>query len=388
MNQASPSNDRGSQAEAKVSFIELFFDLVFVFAVTQLSHHLVEHLTVAGTFETALLLLAVWTVWSYTTWSTNWLDTGRTSVRLMLLGLMASGLVVSTAIPEAFGRTGLAFAVSYALMQNGRSLFGLCSLEARTRPIRLNLYRIQFWLFVAGVLWIAGGLSHGAARILLWSVAVAVELGSPWWGFWTPGIGPSTTTDWNVSGHHFAERCGLFVIIALGESILVTGATFSRLETTWPVVVAFATAFAASVAMWWVYFFTTADEASHALAASSDPGRLARAAYTYSHLPLVAGIIVTAVGDELVLAHPGGSTGVAAVATIIGGPALFLVGSALFNRMMCGGWPASSHGVGLVLLALCVPLARIVPPVGLSAAATLVLWIVGLWESVTSRRRE
>ncbi len=240
MSDPAPSNDPRAPAEAKVSFIELFFDLVFVFAVTQLSHHLVEHLTLSGALETGLLLLAVWTVWSYTTWATNWLGTHRTPVRLMMFGLMAAGLVVSTAIPEAFGKTGLAFAVSYTLMQNGRSLFGLCSLEVDTRQLRLNLYRIQFWLLVAGVLWIAGGFSHGVTRILLWSAAVAVELGSPWCGFWTPGIGPSTTTDWNVSGHHFAERCGLFVIIALGESILVTGATFSRLETTWPAVAAFA----------------------------------------------------------------------------------------------------------------------------------------------------
>ena len=386
MNQQSPHHHHHAQAEAKVSFVELFFDLVFVFAVTQLSHHLLEHLTLAGIFETALLLLAVWTVWSYTTWSTNWLGPGRTSVRLMMLGLMGAGLIVSSSIPEAFGKTGLAFAVSYALMQNGRNFFSLFSLEARGPEFRLNLVRIQVWLFLGGVLWISGGLSTGSTRVLFWVTAVFVELGSPWWGFWTPGIGKSTTTDWHVSGHHFAERCGLFVLIALGESILVTGATFSRLETTAATITAFAVAFAGSVAMWWVYFATTAEEASHELARSADPGRLARAAYTYSHLPLVAGIIVTAVGDELVLAHPGGHASAATMATVIGGPALFLAGSALFNRLMCDEW-AVSHGVGLLLLAASVPLASIVPPVSLSGIVTVILWIVGLWATVTTPRR-
>jgi low temperature requirement protein LtrA len=192
--------------------------------------------------------------------------------------------------------------------------------------------------------------------------------------------------DWHVSGHHFAERCGLFVLIALGESILVTGATFSRLETNTATIAAFATAFLGSVAMWWVYFATTAEEASHELARSDDPGRLARAAYTYSHLPLVAGIIVTAVGDELVLAHPGGHASAATIATVVGGPALFFAGSALFNRLMCGDWPGS-HAAGLLLLAACVPLAAVVPPVSLSGVVMLILWTVGLWETVTARRR-
>jgi low temperature requirement protein LtrA len=373
--------DRTSHAEAKVTFAELFFDLVFVYAVTQLSHFLLEHHQSGwDLFEAALLLVAVWIVWVYTTWATNWMDPNHPLVRLMLFGLMGLGLVMSTTLPDAFGSRGLAFAVAYALLQNTRTAFTVWCLWSEDPRSRRSFLRIQFWLALAGVLWIAGGVADGHARLVWWSVALALEVGSPWWRFWTPGLGASTIADWQVSAHHFAERCGLFVIIALGESILVTGATFARLDWTPAVIAAFCVAFTGTVAMWWVYFATTADEAAEELAASAAPGELARAAYTYSHLPLVAGIIVTAVGDELVLAHPTGHASGATVAAVVGGAMLFLAGSALFNRMMCGEWP-KSHLAGLALLVLCLPLGAVASPLLLSIAAYAALGAVGLWES-------
>jgi low temperature requirement protein LtrA len=374
--------DRFSHAEARVTFVELFFDLVFVFAITQLSHHLLEHLGPAGVLETGILLLAVWTVWVYTIWATNWLDTRHAPVRAAIFALMAAGLVVSTSLPDAFGSRGLVFALAYAVMQNGRNLFTLWCIGSEHPPSFRSFLRIQVWLSIAAVFWIAGGLASGAARMTWWAIALALEFGSPWWRYWTPGLGASTIADWRVSPHHFAERCGLFVIIALGESVLVTGATFARLEWSAPVVAAFFAAFTGSVAMWWVYFATTADEASDELAAREDPGSLARGAYTYSHLPLVAGIIVAAVSDELVLAHPLGHTEVAVAAATIGGPLLFLAGSALFNRQMCAAWPRS-HVAGVALLMATAAIASVAPPVVLSALTTAALVVVGAWETLT-----
>jgi low temperature requirement protein LtrA len=378
--------DRHAHDQSKVTFVELFFDLVFVFAVTQLSHHLLEQLTLAGVLETGLLLLGVWTVWVYTTWAANWLDTNRAPVRLMFFGLMGAGLVLSMSIPEAFTTRGIAFGVSFALMQNGRNLFLLWCLGGHDRVSSRNFWRIEFWLALGGVLWIAGGLASPEARPFWWAAALAVEFGSPWWRFWTPGLGVSSVADWHVSAHHFAERCGLFVIIALGESILVTGVTFSRLAWDAATTAAFVASLAGSVAMWWVYFATTADEASKEMAASETPGRLARDAYTYSHLPLVAGIIVSAVGDELVLAHPSGHASGALVAAVAGGAALFLAGSAIFNRLICGVWPRS-HVAGLLLVVGCAGLAAVAPPVVVASAVAAVLAGVGAWETKTAGAR-
>ena len=384
---ASLLRDRHAHEQSKVTSVELFFDLVFVFAVTQLSHHLLEHLNVHGAMQTAILLLAVWTVWVYSTWASNWLDTEQPPVRLMLLSTMAAGLVVSTAIPKAFAEHGLAFAVAYAVMQLGRNLFTIWSIGHRDEVSRRNFIRIHVWLSLAAVCWIAGAMLPEAGRMLLWVLALTLELGSPWWRYWTPRLGRSSISDWHVSAHHFAERCGLFVIIALGESILVTGATLAHLPFSASTVAAFFVAFTGSVAMWWVYFATTADEASAALAASATPGRLARAAYTYFHLPIIAGIIVSAVGDELVLQHPAGTLSPPELATLIGGPALFLAGSALVNRMICGDWPRS-HAVGLGVLAACLPFAGYGTPLIVSAVATAVMIGVGAWESVDARRRQ
>ena len=211
-------------------------------------------------------------------------------------------------------------------------------------------------------------------------MALAIEYVAPSLGFWTPGLGRSTTADWDVEGGHLAERCGLFIIIALGESVLVTGATFAKLPWSPATVAAFATAFVGSAAMWWIYFNIGAERGSQRISQSSDPGRLARLAYTYMHLPLVAGIVVAAVGDELLLAHPTGHVDFKTAAAVIGGPTLYLIGNLMFKRTTANR-PALSHIVGLILLAGLVPLAPLLQPLALAAAANLVLVMVAVWET-------
>jgi low temperature requirement protein LtrA len=376
---------RTEHEHGRVTFVELFFDLVFVFAVTQLSHSLLEHFTLVGVLQTTLLLMAVWWVWIYTSWVTNWLDPQKSPVRLMLFVLMLAGLVLSTSLPEAFEARGLAFAAAYVFMQVGRSLFMLWAVGAHSPANLRNFQRITSWLVVSGVLWIAGGFVHGDLRLALWGAALFLEYLAPSAGFWTPGLGRSTTVDWDVEGAHIAERCGLFIIIALGESILVTGATFSSLQWTPETVAAFVAAFVGSVAMWWIYFNIGAERASRLIARTADPGRLARLAYTYLHLPLVAGIIVAAVADELVLAHPTGHTGLETMAAVLGGSALYLVGNMLFKRATADRVPLS-HLVGLLLLVLLVPLSSFASPLLLATAAALVLVLVATWEWVSLGR--
>jgi low temperature requirement protein LtrA len=375
---------RMAHGHARVTYVELFFDLVFVFAITQLSHLLLKDLTSLGAIRTGLLFLAVWWVWIYTSWVTNWLDPERTPVRLLLFILMLAGLVLSTSIPQAFGPRGLAFAAAYVFMQVGRSLFMIWALGDASPGNTRNFQRITVWLAAAGVFWLAGAFVEGDIRLLLWTAALAIEFVSPTVGFWVPGLGRSTTGDWDVEGGHLAERCSLFIIIALGESLLVTGATFANLTWAAATIAAFATAFIGSVAMWWIYFDTGAERGSRTIAGSTDPGRLARLAYTYLHIPIVAGIIVAAVADELVLAHPSGHTELKTAGAVLGGPLLFLVGNLLFKGAVTGR-PPLSHLVGLGLLVLLTPTSPVLSPLALAAATTIVLVVAATWETVSLR---
>ncbi len=237
--------------------------------------------------------------------------------------------------------------------------------------------------------WIVGGLSEGGVRFGWWAVALTLEVISPWLYFWTPGLGRSTSADWDIDGGHMAERCALFIIIALGESLLVTGATFGEqrwVASTWT---AFAAAVIGSIAMWWIYFDTGAERAQHRITHSSDPGRHARNAYTYLHTPMVAGIIIFAVADEVILAHPDHGT-TAGIATILGGPACYLLGTALFKWVTNDRrTPPLSHMVGLGLLAALVGPAfgHMLTPLALGCATVGVLVLVAAWESIALRRR-
>jgi low temperature requirement protein LtrA len=373
---------RESHEDARVTNMELFFDLVFVFAVTQLSHSLLAHLTPAGVGQAALLLMAVWWTWIFTSWATNWVDPDKLPVRLMLFGLMAGGLVVSMSIPEAFGERALPFALAYAAMQVGRSVFMIWALRHHNHANFRNFIRISIWLSASGAVWIAGALAGEGLRVQLWLAALAIEYAGPFARFWVPGLGHSLTTDWDVEGEHLAERCGLFVIIALGESILVTGATFAGQAWTVEACAAFLVAFVGSVAMWWIYFNIGADYVAHRLTEQADPGRMARLNYTYIPLLLIAGIIVCAVADEIVLMHPHSHAEPAAIAALLAGPALYVLGNALFKRTAYGRLPLS-HLVGLGLLALLIPVALHVPTLALGAMATAVLVMVAVWETVS-----
>jgi low temperature requirement protein LtrA len=378
---------RDQHDSGKVAMVELFFDLVFVFAITQLSHALLADLTLAGAAKAAFLTTALWWGWIYTSWVTNWLDPERLPVRLMLFALMLVGLIISAAIPKAFADRGAAFAIAFVLLQVGRTLFMLWAIRGETRGLVRNFQRILIWFTLSSVFWIVGALSEADARIAWWCAALATEFISPIVYMWVPGLGRSATSDWNVDANHIAERCALFVIIALGESILVTGATFAGLAWNGVTASGFAVGVLGSIALWWIYFDTGAGRAHHRMLKSSDPGSHARAAYTYLHLPIIAGIIVCAVADELVLAHPDHLTA-AGTATILGGPALYLIGTAGFKWVMNDRkLPPLSHVVGLVLLALLLPvaLAHLVSALVLSALTTVTLVVVAAWESLAVR---
>jgi low temperature requirement protein LtrA len=169
---------------------------------------------------------------------------------------------------------------------------------------------------------VVGGLLEGEVRYALWVLALALEYTGPVVGFWTPGLGRSTTEVWTVEGGHIAERCQLFVIIALGESIIITGTTFGDLEASAARIAAFVVAFLGSAALWWIYFTRLAEFGRGVIFSSEDPGRLARSAYTYFHLPMIGGIIVVAASDELTVAHPGEHGTLVSITLTLGGTGL------------------------------------------------------------------
>jgi low temperature requirement protein LtrA len=353
-----------------------------VFAVTQISHYLLAHFTPLGALQTAILMLAVWWVWVYTSWITNWLDPEQTAVRLMLFALMAAGLLLSTSIPKAFESRGLAFALAFAAMQIGRTAFFVFSVPKSEPDLRTAFWRILIWLSVSGAFWIAGGVLDGHAQLALWLVALAIEYAGPVSRFWVPGLGASSTRDWSVEGGHMAERCALFIIIALGESVVVTGATFAEIAWTTTTMTAFGVALLGSIAMWWVYFHIGVHIGSDRITHSSDPGRVARLAYTYLHLPIVAGIVVAAVGDEVLLAHPDDHADLKAMVCMIGGPMLFLFGVLLFKHSVRGRWQLS-HLAGIAALAALTPFALHLSPLLLGAATTAIMLVVGAWEAIS-----
>ena len=372
---------------ATVTTVELFFDLVFVFAVTQLSHTLLEHFTPLRMLQVTLLFAAVWWAWINTSWVTNWLDPRFSAVRLLLFALMLAGLFLSMSIPKAFTTHGLAFALGFAATQLIRDGFMLWALRHHHRGNFRNFQRIFTWHATALVFWIAGGFADPQTRLLVWLVALTIDTLGPSLFFRVPGLGRSTLADWDVEGGHLAERCGLFVIIALGESVLITGATFANLNWDALTTVAFAQAFAGSIAMWWIYFNIGAERAAEKIAHAEDPGRMGRLAYTYLHLPIVAGIIVCAVADELVLAHPSGHSETKLLIAGIGGPAIYLIGNALFKHTIHSHLPLS-HLVGLGLLAILAAVSGWLTPLAVCTGATASLIVVAIWEtrSLTPRR--
>jgi len=369
----------------RVTYVELFFDLVFVFALTQLSRFLYENQSWVGALESATLVLALWWVWVHTTWVTNVLDPARLPVRLVVIGLSVVGLLLSVSIGESFGDRGLVFALAYVALQLGRTVFMMLALARHDRVLYRNFLRILVWLSVAGVCWIVGALLPLEFRLPLWIAGLLVEYVSASIGFRVPGLGRSGLDDWDLSGPHIAERSALFVIIALGESILVTGFAFVDQEASVPGVLGLLLAFTSGVAMWWLYFDHGERAGSRTIAASAEPGRIARLAYTYVHAIIIAGIVLTSVADKEILAHPYDSMRLSTAVVIAGGPFIYLVGLQLF-RWIVTREVLASHLAGIALLVLAFAAAGSVSPLALAGLCTAVLVLVGGSETIVRLR--
>jgi len=219
--------------------------------------------------------------------------------------------------------------------------------------------------------------------LLCWIAALVIEYLGPSLYFAVPGLGRSTVGDWDISGAHMAERCSLFIIISLGEGVLVTGATFSTLEPSGAAIAAFLSAFIASVAMWWIYFDIGFRRGTEVIEHENAPGLVAREAYTYGHIPIVAGIIVLAVADEQALIHPVGHLEPLVLGTLVGGGFLFIGGTMAFKKMVSAQhrFPLS-HLVGLALFTALGGWGYLAhpSPLALHSVATALFLLIAVWE--------
>jgi low temperature requirement protein LtrA len=370
--------------EVPVTNMELFFDLVYVFAITQLSEFLFDHLSLRGGLEALVLFSAVWWAWNYTAWATNWVDPARSLTALVLMVMMAIGLVMSAALPEAFESRGLPFAIAYVALHLLRTAYVAWAFPAGSR-MRANNLSLLAWLAIAGALWITGGCLHGDAKLVVWLIAAAVDQTGPLAGFWLPGAGRTPVESWELTGSHLAERCQLVVIIALGESVLRVGETFAEQHGSVSVDASFVAGFVTSAALWAAYFLCRAQRGAQSVAGAERAARIGRSGYAYAHAAMVAGVIVVAVAIRLTIEHPGEASTVASTALALGGPVLYLAGLALFERFARIGGGAGTVTTVAILCLLVLAAVAGADHLTLAICVTVVLAAFAVGSSLRDR---
>jgi len=362
-------------------FLELFFDLVFVFALAQLSVTLLERLSWSHLFKTLVLLLALWWIWTRITAITETLDPRHPLIQLLVIATMLGTLVMAAAAPEAFGKRGLVFAGGYVAIQIGSHL--ACVLMTRGHDAEQHFFmRAGFWFGVSAVPWIAGAFVPGWARLVLWTLAAIIDYGAATLHWPTPRMGRTPVAELPISGTHLAERYQGFFIIALGELVLVTGLTLANTDFEAASIAAVVCAFAIEVLMWRIYFHRAGALLGEAVTAVPDAFRVAIPAI-YAHLIMVAGIVAISVGKELVIGHPLEHTQPAWIAVLFGGPALFLIGRAIFEYAVFNR-VSRSRAIGVLVLAAISPAMIHLPPLAVGLAPAFVLAAVAISDTAST----
>lgn len=342
---STPRLARPGHARSEVGPVELFFDLVYVFAIIQLSHLLVDHLTLTGAAATVIVFAAVWWGWNYTAWMMNWLDASRVPVQLFCGVLMIAALGMATAIPSAFGDGAWMFVTCYLFMGVARPVFMMVAF--RGRQLAHNYRMLLIWSLFAGVFWVAGAALDPEWRLLIWLVAVIIDYAAPMAQYRVPGVGSAPMDTWDTDPGHLAERNRLVFIIALGESVLLMGGVIVEHGHLTPALaVSLLVGFASLFVLWWNYF---------ALAGPDTQGgdgstRALRSAYAYAHAFMVLGAILVAVSIELRLSHD--HLTVPIVIVTVAGPLVYLVGNLLFLRSRFGRLARSRFVAMIVLVVL------------------------------------
>lgn len=384
--------NRGDERQAHVTNMELFFDLVFVYAFTQVSEHLYEQLTWTGALEMAVIFMALWWAWNYTAWATNWIDPEKSQVVGLLSVLMVASMVMAAAILEAFGHRGEMFAIAYVFLQVTRSSFMVWAfgLKGRADPedkMGRNFAQLLAWSVISGVVWIVGGFVHDShTRLWIWLAAAAIDLTAPMRGFWLPGLGSTPMSDWTLAGGHLAERCQLLLMIAFGETLLRVGESFTNSDLSAKVDLTFALGFLLIFALWSIYFLHHAEHGARAIeeAEEEDAARLGRSAYAYAHMILVGAVIVVAVAVHMAVEHPSEHASAAFAGICMGGPAIYLLGLTLSKRYLGHGrlLPPMLGVLALVVLGFAVSFSDRLSEL---IAATVVVTVMSVWARAADR---
>jgi low temperature requirement protein LtrA len=357
----------GEEREQQVTPLELFFDLIFVFALTQVTGFVSEDATWTRLLEGLAILAVLWFAWVSFVWLANTTASDEGAVRVVLLSTMGALLIVSLGVPQAFGDDALVFGVAYFFVRAAH--IGAYVIVSRDDPqLRAVVLRLASTILPAAALLVVAGAVDGTARAVCWIAALSIDYG----GLMARGV-----EGWRVAASHFAERHGLIVIIALGESIVSLGVGASGLELDAGLIVAALLGIAIAGAMWWAYFDFVALVAERRLrsAPPDEQVRIARDSYTYLHLPMVAGIVVFALGVKKTLAHVDEHLDTVPAVALCGGTALYLLALSAFKRRNIGSfnYPRLVAASALVALA---PVATAIPAllaVGLVAAVSLAL---------------
>jgi len=370
---ATPSRLSATLREGeRVTPLELFFDLVFVLAITQCTALMSHHPTWSGLVQGLLVLGMLWWAWVGYAWLTSVIDPEEGAVRLVMFGAMAALLLVSLCVPEAFGDLALAFALIYGVVRFAQiGLFILASPE--DDGLRHSVLGLAGSSAVAVGLLASASLFDGLAQGALWALALFLDMGGPYL-FGSEG--------WKLVPGHFAERHGLIVIIALGESIVAIGV---GAEHTLDLGIGTAAVLgvALTAALWWIYFDIVAIVSSRRLA-EAEPGRvqneMARDSYSYMHLVMVAGIILAALGLKMTIGHFGEHLHAVPAFALLGGVAIYLLGLVAFRWRHVQTLNRQRLGLAIVLLIL-VPVATEAPALLALAAVNALLWAMVVYET-------
>jgi low temperature requirement protein LtrA len=356
----------------RVTPLELFFDLVFVLAITQCTALMSHHPTWSGLAQGLLVLGMLWWSWTGYSWLTSVIDPEEGAVRLVMFGAIAALLLVSLCVPEAFGSLALAFALIYGVVRTAHiALFMLASPE--DDALRHSVLALAASTAVAVALLGAASLFDGLAQGSLWALALLLDMGGPYF-FGSEG--------WKLVPGHFAERHGLIVIIALGESIVAIGLGAAH-ELSLGIGAAAVLGVALTAAMWWIYFDIVAIVAARRLA-EAEPGKIqnemARDSYSYLHLLMVAGIVLVALGLKKTIGHFDAHLDTVPAFALLGGLALYLLGHVTFRYRHIHTINRRRLLMALVLLLL-VPVATEMPALVALAIANVLIWAMIAYET-------
>lgn len=362
--------ERAVEIEQEVTALELFFDLVFVFAITQVTRFLSHGPTWGRLVEAMAILMVLWFAWSAYVWLQNRAATDEGAIRFVLLTAMGPVLVASLAVPNAFGKDALLFGVAFFLVR-GLHIVAY-AVVARDDPTLLRVVvRLARTIMPAAALLVVAGFVPGTGRALCWVGALAIDYG---------GLFLSGTSGWRVAPSHFAERHRLIVIIALGESIVALGAGAGLGAGA---IAGALLGMAVAACLWWAYFDVVATVAERRLrrAPPDEQVRIARDSFTYLHLPMIAGIVVFAFGVKATLAHAHAHLEGVAAAALCGGVALYLLALSAFKRRNVGSFNYPRLGAAAVLVAL-APVATLLPALVSLALVTATTCVLIAYEVV------